>query len=94
MFALDAERAHRATIEALKFATLPPRLFAASLRTRVAGIDFPSTVGLAAGFDKDAEGREAMLWLGFGFVEVGTVTRDRTWAIQSRACSGWQKTKR
>lgn len=75
MFALDAERAHRAAIDALKFAhRLPPRRFAPSLRTRVAGIDFPSPVGLAAGFDKDAEVPEAMLGLGFGFVEVGTVT--------------------
>ena len=74
-FALDAERAHRATIAALKFAhRLPPRRFPASLRTRVAGIDFPSPVGLAAGFDKDAEVAEAMLGAGFGFVEVGTVT--------------------
>ena len=75
MFALDAERAHRAAIDALNFAhRLPPRRFAPSLRTRVAGIDFPSPVGLAAGFDKDAEVAEAMLGLGFGFVEVGTVT--------------------
>ncbi len=75
MFALDAERAHRAAIDALNFAhRMPPRRFAASLRTRVAGIDFPSPVGLAAGFDKDAQVVEAMLGLGFGFVEVGTVT--------------------
>ena len=75
MFALDAERAHRAAIDALNFAhRLPPRRFAQSLRTRVAGIDFPSPVGLAAGFDKDAEVAEAMLGLGFGFVEVGTLT--------------------
>jgi dihydroorotate dehydrogenase len=75
MFALDAERAHRAAIDALNFAhRLPPRRFAPSLRTRVAGIDFSSPVGLAAGFDKDAEVVEAMLGLGFGFVEVGTVT--------------------
>jgi dihydroorotate dehydrogenase len=75
MFALDAERAHRAAIDALNFAhRLPPRRFAKSLKTRVAGIDFPSPVGLAAGFDKDAEVAEAMLGLGFGFVEVGTVT--------------------
>jgi dihydroorotate dehydrogenase len=75
MFALDAERAHRAAIDALNFAhRLPPRRFAASLRTRIAGIDFPSPVGLAAGFDKDAEVAEAMLGLGFGFVEVGTLT--------------------
>jgi dihydroorotate dehydrogenase len=48
---------------------LPP-----SLKTRVAGIDFPTPVGLAAGFDKDAEVPEQMLSLGFGFVEVGTLT--------------------
>jgi dihydroorotate dehydrogenase len=74
-FALDAERAHRATIAALKL--MPPHRPAAlpqSLRTRVAGLDFPSPVGLAAGFDKDAEVPEQMLSLGFGFVEVGTVT--------------------
>ena len=44
------------------------------MRTRVAGIDFPSPVGLAAGFDKNAEVADAMLGIGFGFVEVGTVT--------------------
>jgi dihydroorotate dehydrogenase len=74
-FALDAETAHRATIAALKLA--PKRRspsFPDSLRTTVAGLDFPSPVGLAAGFDKDAEVAEQMLGLGFGFVEVGTVT--------------------
>jgi dihydroorotate dehydrogenase len=75
MFALDAERAHRSAIGALATAhRLPPRRFPPSLKTRVAGIDFPSPVGLAAGFDKDAEVPEAMLGLGFGFVEIGTVT--------------------
>ena len=72
---LDAERAHRATIKALKL--MPPHRppnFPASLRTTVAGIDFPTPIGLAAGFDKDAEVPEQMLSLGFGFVEVGTVT--------------------
>jgi dihydroorotate dehydrogenase len=74
-FALDAERAHRAAIAALKLmpSTLPPK-FPASLHSTVAGLDFPSPVGLAAGFDKDAEVPERMLRLGFGFVEVGTVT--------------------
>jgi dihydroorotate dehydrogenase len=74
-FALDAETAHRLTIRALRF--LPPHRpppLAASLRTRVAGIDFISPVGLAAGFDKDAEVPEQLLTLGFGFVEVGTLT--------------------
>jgi dihydroorotate dehydrogenase len=74
-FALDAERAHRATIAALKLmpARLPPR-FPDSLKTGLGGLDFPSPVGLAAGFDKDAEVPEQMLSLGFGFVEVGTIT--------------------
>jgi dihydroorotate dehydrogenase len=74
-FALDAERAHRAPNGALKLlpARRPPA-FPASLRSTVAGLDFPTPVGLAAGFDKDAEVPAAMLGLGFGFVEVGTVT--------------------
>ncbi|MCY7281258.1 MAG: quinone-dependent dihydroorotate dehydrogenase [Sphingomonas bacterium] len=75
VFALDAERAHRATIAALKL--LPnrrPPSFDGSLTTSIAGLGFPSPVGLAAGFDKDAEVPAAMLGLGFGFVEVGTVT--------------------
>ena len=74
-FALDAETAHRATIAALKAAPAkaPPR-FDPVLTTSVAGLGFPSPVGLAAGFDKDAEVAGAMLGLGFGFVEVGTLT--------------------
>jgi dihydroorotate dehydrogenase len=74
-FAFDAETAHRMAINALKI--VPPRRppdFPASLKTRVAGIDFPTPVGLAAGFDKDAEVAEQMLSIGFGFVEVGTLT--------------------
>ena len=74
-FALDAEPAHRATIAALAMA---PRLrlpkFAPELASEVAGLCFPSPVGLAAGFDKDGEAPDAILGLGFGFVEVGTVT--------------------
>jgi dihydroorotate dehydrogenase len=67
--------AHRATIRVLKL--LPPRKppkFPPSLATTVAGLQFPSPVGLAAGFDKDAEIPAQMLGLGFGFVEVGTLT--------------------
>lgn len=74
-FAFDAERAHQLTISALKaMPSFPPPAFEASLGSRVAGIDFPSPVGLAAGFDKNAEVAGAMLGLGFGFVEVGTLT--------------------
>ena len=74
MFRLDAERAHGATIVALRF--LPSRRaeYPSSLQTTVAGLRFPSPVGLAAGFDKDAEVFDEMLGLGFGFVEVGTIT--------------------
>ena len=74
-FALDAETAHRATIAALSLAPrLPLPSFAPALASQIAGLRFPSPVGLAAGFDKDAEVPDAMLGLGFGFVEVGTLT--------------------
>jgi len=74
-FALDAERAHRLTIALL--ARTKPRLpppADPALAVRVAGLDFASPVGLAAGFDKDAEAWRQLLGLGFGFVEVGTLT--------------------
>ena len=77
-FRLDPERAHRATIAALKWRTgtgfTPEPDWTPSLETKVAGLTFPNPVGLAAGFDKDAEVFEPMLSLGFGFVEVGTLT--------------------
>jgi dihydroorotate dehydrogenase len=74
IFALGAEAAHRATIAAVKLLPLHSAHLPQSLKTTVAGIDFPSPIGLAAGFDKDAEVAAEMLTLGFGFVEVGTVT--------------------
>jgi dihydroorotate dehydrogenase len=78
VFALDAERAHRATIALLKLRTgtgfTPEPPYTPTLETRVAGLEFANPVGLAAGFDKDAEVFEQMLSLGFGFVEVGTLT--------------------
>ena len=75
IFALDAERAHRLAIAALKL--WPGRASPEpdpALAIRVAGLDFPNPVGLAAGFDKDAEVFGPMLALGFGFAEVGTLT--------------------
>lgn len=75
IFRLDAEKAHKVTIAALK--AMPKRAgrpAPASLGIEVAGLRFPNPVGLAAGFDKDAEVPDAMLSLGFGFVEVGTLT--------------------
>ncbi len=75
LFALDAERAHRLTIAALK--RMPagrPAKRDPVLAIRVAGLDFPNPIGLAAGFDKDAEVYAQVLGLGFGFAEVGTLT--------------------
>lgn len=73
---LDAEQAHGLTIKALQLA---PRaksapITSALLKTKVFGLEFPNPVGLAAGFDKNAEVPDAMLAQGFGFVEIGTVT--------------------
>lgn len=78
LFRLGAEKAHRATIGLLKLRTgtafTPEPLSTPSLEVKVAGLAFPNPVGLAAGFDKDAEVFEQMLSLGFGFAEVGTLT--------------------
>jgi len=75
LFTLDAERAHRATIRALRLKPVAaPPAADARLASEVAGLRFPNPVGLAAGFDKDAQVPDAMLGLGFGFVEVGTLT--------------------
>jgi len=81
---LDAERAHRLGFAALRAATvLPVRLPSVSWRgarsgtgTRAMGLDLPGPLGLAAGFDKNAEGIDALAALGFSFVEVGTVTAE------------------
>jgi len=53
--------------------SMPLPEFPQSLATTVAGLRLPSPIGLAAAFDKNAECRDAMLGLGFGFVEVGTL---------------------
>jgi dihydroorotate dehydrogenase len=73
--AMDPENAHRAAILGLKAAPLPaggpddPRLAVEAF-----GLRFPNPIGMAAGFDKNAEVPDALLKLGFGFVEVGTLT--------------------
>lgn len=74
---LPAESAHRATLRLVGLAA--PLLPAAGpddprLKVRALGLDFPNPVGLAAGFDKDADVPDAMARFGFGFVECGTVT--------------------
>ncbi|HEY8582613.1 MAG TPA: quinone-dependent dihydroorotate dehydrogenase, partial [Capillimicrobium sp.] len=84
LFLMEAETAHAAGALALRLAVLTPGLAGLLrrfllprdpvLRTSVLGRQLPSPVGLAAGFDKDAHLFEGALALGFGFVEVGTVT--------------------
>jgi dihydroorotate dehydrogenase len=72
---LDAEDAHKMAIRAL--AALPARVLAVDdpgLAVEAFGLKFPNPVGLAAGFDKNAEVPDAMLAAGFGFVECGTLT--------------------
>ncbi|WP_425410862.1 quinone-dependent dihydroorotate dehydrogenase [Hyphococcus sp.] len=71
----DGETAHRLTVRMLKAGFGPKRTISTPcLQMRVAGIDFPNPLGLAAGFDKNAEAYGASLDLGFGFVEIGAVT--------------------
>ena len=72
---LDPEDAHRLAIQGLRL--LPPvrpRPDDPKLAVRAFGLNFPNPVGMAAGFDKSAEVSDALLRLGFGFVEIGTVT--------------------
>jgi dihydroorotate dehydrogenase len=75
LHALDAETAHGLTIRALSMmpSGSPPQALP-QLATDVFGLSFPNPLGLAAGFDKNAEVPDAMLALGFGFTEIGTVT--------------------
>lgn len=73
---LDAETAHGLAIKALKSGLVPspPAFEDPVLRVKLWGLEFPNPVGLAAGFDKNAEVIGPMLDQGFGFVEVGSVT--------------------
>ncbi len=84
LFRMDAEKAHYFTFSLLKKTLSIPgsRLIAKSLfhvsdnhlNRQVLGLSFPNPVGLAAGFDKDARMIDELAALGFGFVEIGTVT--------------------
>ena len=79
LFRLDGERAHTAGLHAMDVVARLHlgRLLArpvAPLPTRALGIDFPNPVGLAAGLDKNGAHLDALAALGFGFIEVGTVT--------------------
>ena len=75
LMALDPETAHGLTLRALAHAPLPaPAPDPASLRVRAFGLDFANPIGMAAGFDKNAQVPDALLRLGFGFTECGTLT--------------------
>ncbi len=84
LFLVSPERIHHLSFRAMRIATALPligtligKVLAVDdpvLRTRVFGVDFPAPLGLAAGFDKNAEGIAAWGPMGFGYAEVGTVT--------------------
>ena len=78
LFNLDPETAHNFAIKSLKLNYLPSKIFEVEdeqmLNIELLGKNFSNPIGLAAGFDKSAEAYNPLLKLGFGFVEVGTVT--------------------
>ncbi len=76
LFKFDAEQAHHMTLKALRFGLVPPvpAVNDPALKVTLWNKNFTNPIGLAAGFDKNAEVIVPMLGLGFGFVEVGTVT--------------------
>ena len=73
---MDPERAHTLAIIGLKtgLAPLPMPYRSPRLKTSLAGLELPNPLGLAAGFDKNAEAIRPLLAAGFGFIEVGAVT--------------------
>jgi len=78
LFNIDPEIAHDLAIKSLKFNPLPSKMFEVEdeqmLKIHLLGKNFPNPIGLAAGFDKSAEAYNSLLRLGFGYVEVGTIT--------------------
>lgn len=74
LFQLEPEHSHHLVLNLLKYASPLFHCARPNLPTRVMGIDFPNPVGLAAGLDKNAAYIDALAKLGFGFIEVGTVT--------------------
>lgn len=76
IFKVDPEQAHHLTLKALKAGLVPPceDINDPALEVKLWGLKFPNPVGLSAGFDKNAEVIGPVFRLGFGFVEVGTVT--------------------
>lgn len=76
LFSLDAETAHELTLHALALAgrLLPPGKPEAAPTVEVMGLRFPNRIGLAAGLDKNGEAIDGLARMGFGFIEIGTIT--------------------
>ncbi|XUU61429.1 quinone-dependent dihydroorotate dehydrogenase [Erythrobacter sp. HA6-11] len=74
LFTLDSEVAHNLALTGLKALPYRKPCTVAATQVEVAGLTFPNPVGVAAGFDKNAEVPDALLGLGFGFTEVGSIT--------------------
>lgn len=100
LFSLDPERAHAVTLAALDRLERSGlrRVFVnpvAALPTKALGLSFPNPVGLGAGLDKNGEHIDALFGLGFGFVEIGTVTprpqpaADATGPAQAASPAAW-----
>lgn len=75
LFCMEAEKAHGLSIAALKTRLVRAEVPAdPALEQKIAGLKFPNPLGMAAGYDKNADVPDALLNLGFGFAEVGTIT--------------------
>ena len=87
----DPEDAHRLAIQGLRLLPpIRPRPDDPKLAVRAFGLNFPNPIGMAAGFDKSAEAPDALLRLGFGFVEIGSVTpKPQIGNPRTRCCDGW-----
>ena len=90
IFKLDPERAHNLAIKSLKFNFVPKisneNKSDSLFKTKLFGKDIDNPIGLAAGFDKNAEVYNSLFKLGFGFVEVGTITPFKTiWKSKTKS---------
>ncbi len=76
LFALAPEQAHEVTLKSLEAGVYPRDIGAGDprLAVTIGGLAFANPIGIAAGFDKDARVPDAILGMGFGFAEIGTVT--------------------
>ncbi len=99
LFSLDAETAHSLTLKLLKLAQQTglsnlSKPQPVDKPVQVMGLNFKNPLGLAAGLDKNGDYIDALGDLGFGFIEIGTVTQDRKPAIPNRACFVYRNIRR